>query len=740
MTPYSVWGVAAMEECRKSTHPLRDATGTCVDDQTIARLAVAHRILTREKLQEALDLQKSEKGRGRPLTLGEVLLSRGMLSENHLCSLQLIAEFQIMREPDRLFSKIAIKNRLATREQVENASRIQAKHFKEKRSFRGMGEILLDLKIMTRKQCEMVQRAVDVIRSKKNQKCECEGKSEPDAQPEPISTPISHPEEASTPDDICEDFQVLSEGEQFDLLVSHDGLRAYLRIKEESVKGSSPDEIRQLITKFGIIQGIADDAVISSYLQQTGLKNRMQIIAAGIPPKPGDPGRIRFSFEEGMRQCDDENDKCTVDLKNRGRIPQVKCGDLIAEIVLSSEGVNGMDVYGRIVPPPKCSEQKVICGKGVEKSPDGLHFYAQMDGRPQLSVYGTLSVLPELVIEEDVSFETGNIMFDGRVEVRGIVQDGFRVECDELAAREISKAHIEVNGNVTVLGGILGARIKSQGSVSAAHIHASRIEALGDVIVEKGIVESTVITAGKCLSPRGKVVYSKIMAGGGIEVGRVGSERSEPCSLAFGFDPVSEREIESLKESVSFKERELEAAKEAIGKLNDSILRTEAKIGTLAQVQDRSTLQLSNLAREARKLKESGDPDGAAEKERLLVELEGKIKNAEAELDKLLREHEEAKDRVAGQQREMREIHGDIQNLKEKLSALAQWAKANGDKPGAIKVHHSIGSGTTIKGPLSSLILKSDLGRVLIKEQLPCDSRGENGSVSKGVMKVYNLS
>jgi hypothetical protein len=95
---------------------------------------------------------------------------------------------------------------------------------------------------------------------------------------------------------------------------------------------------------------------------------------------------------------------------------------------------------------------------------------------------------------------------------------------------------------------------------------------------------------------------------------------------------------------------------------------------------------------------------------------------------------------VAGQQREMREIHGDIQNLKEKLSALTQWANANGDKPGAIKVHHSIGSGTTIKGPLSSLILKSDLGRVLIKEQLPCDSRGENGSVSKGVMKVYNLS
>lgn len=713
-----------------------------MEDHILAKLAVTHGFVSEEKVLEAINQQKLRKSRGQNLGLADILLAGGFISERNLGFLEMASTFQRMREPDRLFGQILTKKCLATQGQVDKASRIQARHFKEHKAYRSLGEILVELGTITRKQCMAIHAAVDRIRAARASSVPTADASVPQVHPQqadPVCAPDPATDDIPCEEDPSGDWDVLSEEDTFDIVASRDGLKACFRFKTETTEPKNRDEIMGLLKQVGICEGILGGEALERHFTEAGPVNRLRVIAEGTPPNPGASAEIRFHYDNGERACDPQADGCVIDLKNRGRIAQVRKGDLIAEVTPKTMGANGIDVYGKIITPPAVPEKNLVCGAGVEKSADGLRFYAKIDGQPQVSPYGTISVLPELTIEEDVSFETGNITFDGKLEVRGVIQDGFRVECDQLFVREISKAHVQVNGDIVVSGGILGATIKSKGSVRAAHIHASRIEALGDIAVDKGILESKVITSGKCLAPRGKIIYSQIFAKQGIEAGHIGSDRSEPCTLNIGFDPISEREIEAMKAAITTREKDLQIEEEAICRLNDQVLKLESRIGTMAQVQDRSSLQLAKLAREAQELAGSGDREGAEERERMVLDLEEKIRKAEEELNKLFHEQDDARERITAHQGRLGDIQQEIHGLAEELNALNSWATSN-NKPPTIKVFGVVHSGTSIKGPFSSTVLSSDFQRVLIRECSSKDRQEESGNISKRIMRVYNLS
>ncbi len=713
-----------------------------MEDHVLAKLAVTHGFVPEEKVQEAISQQKLKKSQGHNLGLADILLAAGFISEKNLSFLEMASTFQRMREPDRLFGQVLTKKCLATQDQVDKASRIQARHFREHKAYRGLGEILVELGTITQRQCTAIHAAVERIRAERSKTDPARHRSVPQLHPQqavPDCAPDPATDVVPCEEDPSGDWDVLLEQDSFDIVASRDGLKACFRFKTESPEPMSRDEIMGLLKQVGICEGILGGEALERHFTEAGPVNRLRVIAEGTPPNPGASAEIRFHYENGGKGCDPQTDGCVIDLKNRGGIAQVRKGDLIAEMTPQTMGANGIDVYGKIITPPAGREKNLVCGSGVEKSPDGLRFYAKIDGQPQVSPYGTISVLPELIIEEDVSFETGNITFDGKLEVRGVIQDGFRVECDQLFVREISKAHVQVNGDIVVSGGILGATIKSKGSVRAAHIHASRIEALGDIVVAKGILESKVITSGKCLAPSGKIIYSQIFAKQGIEAGQIGSDRSEPCALNIGFDPISEREIEAMKGTIATREKDMQVEEEAIRRLNDQVLKLESRIGTMAQVQDRSSLQLGNLAREAKELADSGDREGAAQRERMVLDLEEKIRKAEEELNKLFHEQDDARERIASHQARLGDIQQEVRGLMEELNALSSWA-TNNNKPPTIKVFGVAHSGTSIKGPFSSTVLNADFQRVLIRECSSGDRQDQSGNISKRIMKVYNLT
>ena len=58
-------------------------------------------------------------------------------------------------------------------------------------------------------------------------------------------------------------------------------------------------------------------------------------------------------------------------------------------------------------------DQVFLAGTGTRLGEDGSTIYADTDGRPHLAPMGEITVSPELRIEGDIDYSTGNIEFKG---------------------------------------------------------------------------------------------------------------------------------------------------------------------------------------------------------------------------------------------------------------------------------------------------------------------------------------
>ena len=344
----------------------------------------------------------------------------------------------------------------------------------------------------------------------------------------------------------------------FDLTVSEDKLEAYICPRGKVPLEISLGDIKELLAMRGIQYGIVDDTVITEYLKNRPIRKKPWKIAEGKAPGPARNDEVKYYFDTDSLKIGTLKDGGIVDFKDRGEIPHAKKGDLIAEKIPGVDGTGGMDVFGLIFPAPKAKNIKLRCGKGAEKSEDGLKVFAKLDGRPEISAHGKLFVLPELKISGDVGLDTGHIEFDGNIDVHGSVQDGFRVRGGKLSAKEILKAEIDIAGDIVVLGGIIGARIKTGGSVRAKHVNASDIEALGDVVVENELLNSRIESSGACLVKGGTILSSSISARKGIEANEIGSDTSKPCTLAVAFDERVINEVDKIKEELNSLRSQLE--------------------------------------------------------------------------------------------------------------------------------------------------------------------------------------
>ena len=396
----------------------------------------------------------------------------------------------------------------------------------------------------------------------------------------------------------------------------------------------------------------------------------------------------------------------------------------------------GMDVYGKPFPVTKARDAKLLAGTGVELSADGLQVYAVTEGRPEVCPFGKISVFPELNINGDVDFETGNVEFNGHIIVNGVVQDGFRVKGGSLTAREISKASVDVSGEVVVYGGVLAADIKAEGGVRAFHFHASRIESLGDVVAEKGIVDSRVVTSGKCVAPRATILASNISAKMGVEAAQIGSYRSGPCTVVFGVDQVADKEIGVRREEISLLEKERAEAAQEIRKLRDQYGKVEQSSGELVQVQDRSLREQRAFSDELKKWNEAGNRGEAARVQNALGQLAAAMRSKDAELDELLDRQDRIRESITSFQSRMKEITKAVQGLKEEIAAFAAWSQNLPETP-CVKVSGLITSGTILRGPNSSAVLRSDAKGVLVKEVIVPPEEGPSASGFK--MKIIAL-
>ncbi|MFZ2957322.1 MAG: FapA family protein [Candidatus Ozemobacteraceae bacterium] len=187
----------------------------------------------------------------------------------------------------------------------------------------------------------------------------------------------------------------------------------------------------------------------------------------------------------------------TCDFKNRDTLKSVLEGDILLVRTPPADGTPGKSVLGMPIPPSPAKDIKIIPQKNAISSiNDNLEVIrATATGQLVVENRGTslvVSVVPILVIPQDVDYSTGNINFKGAIEILGSVLTGFSV----VATGNIiingliePEAKVTAGGDLLVKKGIRGTgrdedtcEVRAFGNVQALYAENARITAEGDML------------------------------------------------------------------------------------------------------------------------------------------------------------------------------------------------------------------------------------------------------------------
>ena len=592
------------------------------------------------------------------------------------------------------FGSIAVEMNFVDQDKVDKALVVQARIFAKTNVSMSIGEILVEMGVITHAERDEILGMLKEIEAQKES-----------APASPATLKKSKPARSAK-----------KESSSLDISVSKDKLTvsAYF-------DGAVPatdfniNDVKTMLHAEGILHGIADDEQIRNYLDGQFCIGEQWTIATGTEPIPDTPPEIIYHFDTDPLKIGTLTEEGLMDWKDRGTLPQVKEGELLAEKIIGPKGKEGMDVYGKKIPIPKMREIRFKCGKGARRSENGMQVFATVSGIPKLSVVGEISVMSTLHIPGDISLQTGHVTFDGHIEVTGAVEKGYRVKGESLRANEIRDAQIDVAGDITSMNGIFGATIRCGGNLRAGHIHNSNIILAGDMAVEKEIIESNIEANGRCLSNDGIIISCTISAKMGITAMDIGTQASNPSELIVGIDQQIEREIEATREKIHVIKTENESLPKLIKDLKRRSDQINTSLGEVAQEQDRCMVQHRRLQEkgETAFLKKIG-PE-AEKLQKTIDELKIKQEAYDLDIAKLMEEDESISQQIAASEKSAVENTEAIKQLKTHLDELTESQKI--DRGVAIvKVGGNIYAGNVITGPHSKMVLQEDLKRLSIGE------------------------
>ena len=260
------------------------------------------------------------------------------------------------------------------------------------------------------------------------------------------------------------------------------------------------------------------------------------LLAKGIPPKNGKDSHVKYiiDFNDNPGTVDEKTGK--INFKERDLVKEVDEGDEILEIVKATKGEAGFDVYSESIPAVDGENNTtMVAGEGVVTDDLGDRIVYRAAKKGVVLLQGKeVHVSEVLIIKTDVDYATGNIRFDGSVNVSGSIKSGFEVEAtgDVLIEGFVEKDAKVEGQTVIVQSGCYGRIVAHKNTqmefVENAAVFCGRHAAI------KSVNRSQVV-AGHAIVD--KVASSRITAHHELSVVDVNSSMATPCSLFISHDP-----------------------------------------------------------------------------------------------------------------------------------------------------------------------------------------------------------
>ncbi|HLG70839.1 MAG TPA: flagellar assembly protein A [Chloroflexota bacterium] len=249
------------------------------------------------------------------------------------------------------------------------------------------------------------------------------------------------------------------------------------------------------------------------------------VVAHGTPARPGKDAQVELlllppSFLSKSGDFD------RIDFKNIDNVSEVKAGQVISRGTPCEPGEPGMNIFGKEIRAPGVHERiRHPAGKNTVISEDGLEMSAAIDG--YLRWNGDVIDVCELfLVHGDVALSTGNIRYQGDVEVYGDVKPGFEVVAGKSVAvyGSVEGSVVSETGSVLVAKSVSGSEttpavVTAQGDIQIGRARFARIESTGGNITASFAVEHSEIRAAGNLSLlAGAAINCVVEVGGTVDV------------------------------------------------------------------------------------------------------------------------------------------------------------------------------------------------------------------------------
>lgn len=357
--------------------------------------------------------------------------------------------------------------------------------------------------------------------------------------------------------------------EQYSLEVSEDNMSAVMRFIPASSTGRrlTFDDVLSNLRFRNVTSGIQMD-VLQEHFQSDGTYGTDLVVAKGREPRHGQDARIEYFFNTDVHAQPTMNEDGSVDYFNLNVINHCKKGDVLARIIPADEGEYGINVLGNRIKPREVKKVNLKYSNNIQLSEDRMSISSMVNGHVVL--VDDKVFVSDVYEVENVDNSTGNIDFEGSVQVNGNVSSNFvvRAKGNVVINGVVEGAHIIAGGNITIARGMNGMNkgtLEAGGNIVSKYIENASVKAegyinTGSILHSEAIAGTEIVVTGK----KGFITGGHVQASKRIEVKTLGAVLGAPTIVEVGVNAKIKEEYQQLQKEIAEIVKEIKNAQPVI--------------------------------------------------------------------------------------------------------------------------------------------------------------------------------
>lgn len=367
----------------------------------------------------------------------------------------------------------------------------------------------------------------------------------------------------------------------YNLSIEEDGMQAVVRLYAPSETGNKVS-VQEFVNDLNFRQiryGIKEERIREAFEKEEYCTDI--VVAKGKPARHGTDAEIEYYFNTDLKARPTVKEDGSVDFFNLNTINHCKEGDVLAKLIPADPGEYGMNIQGTKIKPRDVKTASLKYGNNIEISEDKSILTSKVNGHVTL-VEGKVFVSNVLDLE-NVDISTGNVEFEGSVNVHGNVQSNFSVKAkgNIVVNGIVEGAYLEAGGDIIIARGMAGmskGELKAEGNIIAKFLENAKATAGGYVATES-VLHSTVLAGTEITvdGKRGFIAGGRVCATNLIEVKTLGSHLGTSTIVEVGADPMVKAKFQQAQKDMA----ELNRVVKGLGRLFQAMRRSASRVCSL---------------------------------------------------------------------------------------------------------------------------------------------------------------